>query len=100
MASIQRKILYATHTDLIGLGFSEQFAVVALPSWRMGTFSLALRRFAVDGIEGLDDRGEVFDSNLTDAETEFALGYGRKLGPAWNFGVVVKLQQHIVLAQT
>jgi tetratricopeptide (TPR) repeat protein len=93
LASVQRKGLYATHTDLIGLGFSEQFAVVALPSWRLGTFSLAMQRFAVDGIEGRDDRGAVYDTNLKDAESEFILGYGRGIGPAWRVGAAIKLQQ-------
>ncbi len=93
LAGIQRKSMYATHTDLIGFGFSEQFAVVTLPSWRLGTFSLAFRRFAVDGIEGRDDRGTILDTDLKDAETEFALGYGRKLGPAWRVGAAIKMQQ-------
>lgn len=93
LASIQRKGLYATHTDLIGFGFSEQFAIVALPSWRLGTFSLAMQRYGVDGIEGRDDRGAVTDTDLKDAESEFSLGYGRNVGPAWRVGAAIKLQQ-------
>ena len=93
LATVKRKGLYATHTDLIGFGFSEQLAVLALPSWRLGTFSLALRRFAVDGIEGRDERGAIYDTNLKNAETEFSFGYGRSLGPAWRVGGAVKLQQ-------
>ena len=93
LAGVQRKGLYATHTDLIGFGFSEQFAVLALPSWRLGTFSLALRRFAVDGIEGRDHGGAITDTDLQDSETEIALGYGRAFGPAWRLGLNVKLQQ-------
>ncbi len=93
LAGVQRKGVYATHTDLIGLGFSEQFAVMALPSWRLGTFSLALRRFAVDGIEGRDHSGVITDTNLQDAESEIALGYGRSFGPALRLGMNVKLQQ-------
>lgn len=93
LASVQRKGLYATHTDLIGYGFSEQFLVMALPSWRIGTFSLSMRRFAVDGIEGRNDRGAITDPDMKNAESEFALGYGRTLGTAWRFGATIKMQQ-------
>lgn len=93
LAGVSHKGLYLTHTDLIGLGFNEQFAVIALPSWRLGTFSLALRRFAVDGIEGRDAGGAVTATDLTDAETELSLGYGRALGTGWRIGAAFKLQQ-------
>lgn len=93
LAGVERKGVYLTHTDLIGFGFSEQFAAFAMPSWRLGTFSLALRRFAVDGIEGRDSGGAVTDSDLSDAETELALGYGRELASGWRLGAAFKLQQ-------
>lgn len=94
LARLDRKNLYASHSDLIGLGFSEQLGLLALPSWKMGTFGLGIRRFGVDGIEGRDGRGSIFDDNLEDAETEILLGYGRKLGGIWDLGVVFKYQQH------
>ncbi len=94
LARLDRKNLYASHSSLIGLGFSEQLGLFAMPSWKMGTFGLGIRRFGVDGIEGRDGRGTIYDDNLEDTETEILLGYGRKLGGIWDLGVVFKYQQH------
>jgi len=92
LARAQRVGLQASHTNLIGLGFYEQYGALVLPSWRVGTFALGLRRFGVDGIEGRDSRGALTDGNLEDAETELSVGYGRNLGDAWSLGAVLKLQ--------
>lgn len=94
LARLDRKNLYASHSSLIGLGFSEKLGLFAMPSWKTGTFGLGIRRFGVDGIEGRDGRGTIYDDNLEDAETEILLGYGRKLGGIWDLGVVFKYQQH------
>jgi tetratricopeptide (TPR) repeat protein len=94
LGQLERKNLYASHSNLIGLGFSEQLGLLALPHWKMGTFGLGIRRFGVDGIEGRDDRGTIFDDNLKDSETELILGFGRRLGNAWSLGMSFKYQQH------
>jgi tetratricopeptide (TPR) repeat protein len=94
LARVDRLTFAAAHTNLIGLGFHEQYGALAVPSWQIGTFALSLRRFGVDGIEGRDDRGTLTAEDLTDAESEFALGYARTLGDAWSFGAAVKFQQH------
>lgn len=94
LARLDRKNIYASHTDLIGMGFSEQLGLVALPSWKLGTFGVAFRRFGVDGIEGRDDRGTIYDDNLEDAETQIMLGYGKRIGGIWDVGLAVKYQQH------
>ena len=88
---VERREVQASHTNLFGLGFNEQYASLVLPSWRLGVASLTFRRFAVDGIEQRDDRNRLLDSNLKDAETEMALGYGRRLGDAWSLGGTVKV---------
>ncbi len=93
LASVERNAFYASNTNLIGMGFSERMGALALPSWKLGTFGLAFRRFGVDGIEQRDDRGTILNNNLSDAENELVLGYGRSLGTAWKFGVAVKFQQ-------
>ena len=89
---VSRRELQVSHTNLIGLGFSEQYASLVMPSWRLGVASLTFRRFAVDGIEHRDDRNMLLDTDLSDAETELALGYGRRLGEAWSVGGTVKIQ--------
>ncbi|MCP4572175.1 MAG: PorV/PorQ family protein [bacterium] len=94
LARVKRISFEASHTNLIGLGFHEQYGAVAVPSWRLGTFAFAVRRFGVDGIEGRDDRGAITDDNLSDAESELSVGYARTLGEAWSFGAAVKFQQH------
>jgi hypothetical protein len=94
LARLDRKNLYASHTNLIGMGFSEQLGLLALPSWKLGTVGIAFRRFGVDGIEGRDGRGTIYDDNLEDAETQIMLGYGRKIGGVWDVGLALKYQQH------
>ncbi|HVP38399.1 MAG TPA: hypothetical protein VMS93_04370, partial [Candidatus Saccharimonadales bacterium] len=78
----------------LGLGFSEFYGSVVLPSWRFGTLGLMVRQFGVGGIEQRDDRNVLLSDDLTDSELELALGYGRALGPAWSLGGAVKLQHH------
>lgn len=92
LGRVDRTAFGASHTNLIGLGFYEQFGAAALSNWRMGTFGLALRRFGVDGIEGRDDRGALLDDNLQNTESELSFGYGRSLGDAWQLGAAVKIQ--------
>lgn len=93
LGRLDRKNVYASNSTLIGMGFNEQLGLFALPSWKIGTFGFGFRRFGVDGIEGRDDRGSLFDDNLKDTETEILLGYGRNLGGAWDIGLVFKYQQ-------
>ncbi len=90
---VERKQVQVTHTNLIGLGFSEQYASLVLPSWRLGTASVTFRRFGVGGIEERSERNVVLRDDLSDNETEIALGYGRGLGDAWTVGGAVKLQR-------
>lgn len=90
----------ASHTDLIGLGFYEQYGTLAVPSWRLGTFAVSLRRFGVDGIEGRDDRGGITDPDLENVESELGFAYGRSLGKAWSVGAAFKYQQQNVAGYT
>ena len=88
-----RKQFQATHTNLIGLGFNEQYASFVLPSWRWGAASLTFRHFGVDGIEQRDERNILLNDDLSDSETEIVMGYGRGIGKAWSLGVALKLQR-------
>jgi len=91
---IDRKELQASQTTLFGLGFSEQYAAFALPSWRWGTAGITWRRFGVDGIEERDERGFLLSADLEDSQTEVALGYGRLVGAGHlALGGSVKLQR-------
>jgi tetratricopeptide (TPR) repeat protein len=91
---IQRREFQATHTNLIGLGFNEQYASFVLPSWRWGVGSLTFRRFGVDGIEQRDDRNLLLADDLAYSETEFTAAYGREFGPALSVGGGLKLRRH------
>ena len=91
---LQRREFQASHTNLIGLGFNEQYASFALPSWRWGVGSLTFRRFGVGGIEQRDDRNLLLDDDLNYSEAEFLVAYGRQLGPAWALGSGLKLRRH------
>ena len=90
---VQRREFQATHTDLMGMGFNEQYASFVLPDWRWGVASLTFRRFGVGGIEGRDDRNLVTDTDLTDTETELILGYGREFGAVWSLGGALKMRK-------
>ncbi|MFO7608821.1 MAG: PorV/PorQ family protein [Candidatus Krumholzibacteriia bacterium] len=94
LARAERVALQASHTDLIGLGFYEQQGALVLPGGRLGTFAFGFRRFGVDGIEGRDDRGTLTADDLTDAESELSVGFGRGLGEALTLGAAFKLQNH------
>lgn len=100
LAGLERTSLALAHTDLIGMGFHEQFGTLAFPSWRLGTFALSLRRYGTDGIEERDDRGTLLSNDLSNSESELALGYGRSLGEAWQLGAVVKLQRQDLAEQS
>jgi tetratricopeptide (TPR) repeat protein len=77
----------------MGLGFNEQYASFVLPHWRWGVASLTFQRFGVGGIEGRDDRNRLTNDDLSDAETELTLGYGRAVGALWSFGGSLKLRK-------
>jgi tetratricopeptide (TPR) repeat protein len=95
LALVPRSQLQATQTSLFGLGFSEQYASFVLPHWRWGTASVTYRRFGVDGIEGRDERGFLYDDDLQDAETEIGLGYAHLIaGGDLALGGVMKVQSH------
>lgn len=97
---IERRQFAVTQTSLYGLGFSEQYAGLVLPHHRYGTFAAVLRRFAVDGIEGRDDRGALVDGDLRDDELELALGYGVALGAHTACGASFKLQRQDLAGYT
>jgi tetratricopeptide (TPR) repeat protein len=90
----------ATHTNMIGMGFSEQYASLVMPHWRWGAVGVFFRKFGVDGIEERDDRNFLLDDNLSDSEFEIGLGYGRKLGPAVSVGGVWKLRRQSLAGYT
>jgi len=89
---VQRRELQATHTNLLGMGFNEQYASFVLPNWQWGVASMTFRRFGVDGIEGRDAGNNVTDSDLSDNETELTFGYGRQISSAWSVGGGLKLR--------
>jgi tetratricopeptide (TPR) repeat protein len=92
---IQRSEIQATQTQLFGMGFSEQYASLVLPHWKLGTASLTWRNFGVDGIEERDDRGFLLSDDLEDRETELALGYGHNLLDGnLSLGGAFKVQRH------
>ena len=90
---VRRPELEFTQTSYFGVGMNEQFASIAMPHWRWGVASLTFRRFAVDGIEKRDDRNALLDTDLSDSQTEFLLGYGHRIGNAWTIGGVVKMRR-------
>jgi len=93
LALMDRRQIQATHTNLIGLGFSEQYLACGWSSWRWGVTSLTFRRFGVDGIDGRDVDNMALTEEIKDNETEIMLGYGRRLGSAWGVGGALKMQR-------
>jgi len=87
-----RAEVQAGHTNLFGLGFSEQYAAALYPSWRWGVTGLTTRRFGVSGIELRDDRNLLLDDALQDLETELGLAFARQVTPGVGLGMTLKLQ--------
>jgi len=93
LGSLQRNELQAMQANLYGLDISEQYAVLALPSWRWGTGALVFRRFGVGGIERRDDRNVLIEDDLSDSQSQLQLAYGRALNDTWSVGGSVKLHR-------
>jgi tetratricopeptide (TPR) repeat protein len=89
---IFRKQLEVTQTGYYDFGINEQYASFVFPSWRWGVLSSTFRHFGVSDVEQRDDRNVLKADDLSDHQTEFALGYGKTLGSAWSLGGVLKLQ--------
>lgn len=96
LAFVARRELQASHTNLFGIGFSEQYMSFVLPSWRFGTASLTARTFGVGGVETRDDRNVLIGEDLSSNEMEVALGFGRRVGDFWGVGGAVKIQRQSV----
>jgi len=92
LAGISRAEFQAGQSGDLGLGMTESYAAIALPSWRWGAAGLSLRHFGAGGIERRDARNVLLARDLTDSELEMAFGYAWRAGDAWNVGGAVKLQ--------
>lgn len=92
LAYLKRAELEAAQSSDLGLGMSDGYAILALPSWRWGAVGMSFRHFGVGGIEQRDSRNVLLAENLGDSEFEMGLGYGRRLGEAWSVGGALKLQ--------
>jgi len=90
---IQRLELQATHSGYVDLESREDYLSVVLPSWRWGTAGISVRHFGIDGIESRDDGNVLLGDNLSNSETEIALGFGRPVSEAVSVGGTVKLQR-------
>jgi tetratricopeptide (TPR) repeat protein len=89
---VTRRELQASHTDLVGLGFGEQFAGLVVPNWRWGAAAVTFRRFGAGGIDRRDERNLRLGDEIEDSETELGLAYGHRLGAATGVGAAVKLR--------
>jgi tetratricopeptide (TPR) repeat protein len=87
---IDRKMLAVSRTSYYSLDMTESFAGFALPSWKFGVLDFTFRHFGVGGIEGRSDRNQVSAVDLSNDETELALGYAKPFGEAWSLGGTVR----------
>ncbi|UCE03083.1 MAG: PorV/PorQ family protein [Candidatus Latescibacterota bacterium] len=91
---VPRRAFDLSYASLYGLDMSEQYAGVALPSWRFGTVGLTFQQFSAGRIDIRDDRNFLIGENESDSQTQFGLAYGRSFGPAWSLGATFKLRRH------
>jgi tetratricopeptide (TPR) repeat protein len=89
----QRLEVQATHAGFNDFGLTQDYVSVVLPNWRWGTAGLSILHYSIGGIERRDDRNTLLGDDLTDSQTEIALGFGRSLGGALSVGGTVKLQR-------
>jgi hypothetical protein len=93
LGGVDRMEVQLTHAGNGELGSREEYGGFVLPSWRWGVFAVAVQHYAIGGIEARDDRNVPLGQDLSDAETEITLGFGRALGPALGVGAAVKVQR-------
>ena len=89
----QRLEVQATHAGYSDLGSTQDYVAVVLPNWRWGAAGISISHFSIDGIEHRDDRNLLLGDNLSDSQTEIALGFGRSLSEALSIGGTVKIQR-------
>jgi tetratricopeptide (TPR) repeat protein len=90
LGRVARFEVQAGQSSYFDLGMSESYLAAVLPNWRWGALAITFRHFGVSGIDGRDSRNFELDGDLSDSETEFALGYGRPLSDAWSVGGSLK----------
>jgi tetratricopeptide (TPR) repeat protein len=93
---------YEAHASTVSydLDFREDYVSIVLPSWRLGTGGITLRRFGTGGIDGRDDRNVSTGEDLSSSETEVTFSYGRTLNPAIGVGGSLKLQRQSIAGQS
>jgi len=93
LGRLQRLEIQATHAAYGDLGSTEDYASVAVPSWRWGAAGVIVRRYGIGGVEARDAGNALLADDLSDSEVELGLGFGRALSPALSVGVVLKMQR-------
>ena len=93
LARLQRLEVQATHAAYGDLGSREDYVAAVMPDWRWGTAGLSVRYYGIDGVESRDDGNALLAGDLSDAEMEIGLGYGRTLSRSLSLGGSVKLQR-------
>ncbi len=99
LALVRRAEFQISSGSFQALEARESFGGVVLPSWRWGAAQISYRQFSVNDIEGRDARN--FETGeIGDRESELALGYARRMGEAWSFGVVTKARHQDLAGRT
>ncbi len=93
LGGLQRREFQAGHASLYGLGFNEEYAILAWPDHRWGVLGLGLRHLGVGGIEGRDDRNLLLDDDLSSVDQQLTLAFGRSFGGAWRLGAGLNLRR-------
>ncbi|MFI5371633.1 MAG: PorV/PorQ family protein [Candidatus Eisenbacteria bacterium] len=88
---VRRASVEAVQSGDANLDIRESYIALAAPNWRWGTVGLTFRHFGVHGVEHRDDRNVLLGDDLSDAEEELAVGYGRALNTTWAVGGSIKV---------
>lgn len=90
---LQNRTFEVSHANLGLVDLDEQYASLAIPSWRWGTTAVSFRRYAIDGVERRDDRNAIVGGALEDRQSELKLSYGRAVRDAWSVGGAFKVRR-------
>ncbi len=93
LGGLRRREFQAGHASLYGLGFNDEYALLAWPDHRWGVLGLGLRHFGVGGIEGRDDRNLLLDEDLSSVDQQMTLAFGRSFAGAWRLGAGLNLRR-------
>ena len=92
---VSRLTLEVGQTWLGEADANERLFAVAFPHWRWGTAGLCFRHLGVGGIDQRDAADQPIEGDLSVAESELSLAFGRPVARGVSLGAALKMQRQV-----